>query len=1117
METNSLRRKLTAWSLILAICVLMIFPAALAESYEAEVTASTMVVRSGPSTSYEVVARLSKGTKVTVQSVSDGIAYISFSGKTGYALASDMKKVQSGSSSVSGLATVTAATAKVYKSASTSSQVLCTVKKGETFEVLSTDGTWAKLKNGTYIGYCKMSDLNIRAGVTPTPAAGSATPTPAPTPTPKPTVQPTPTGLATVKENKTKIFVSANTDSRVMCTVSKGSTFTILELTDKWAKLENGQYVGYVQRTKVNIVPGVTATPAANSTPKPTSNAPGAGAPIGTGRVDVNLVYIYQEPDASSPKLYPLYKNTKVNVYSSMNGWTRVEYNGIAGYVKSDGLSLTLGDVSADAPSLTPTPTPKPTAAPTATPRPTVNTGSAIGTGKISVNLTYMRAEPDASSARLCPLYKGTKLTVFSSNGGWTLAQYADYTGYVVTDAMKITLGQTPSGGPTPTPTIPVISENTSIPAFANCSAPIYEKASTSAKKLKTVSIGSDVTILGTAGEWTLAKNGNTKGYMLMAALTKVSDAVMTPNMNATAKVSASKATFYKYMSSSTQNMGSLKQGTEVTVLATDGTWALVKYKTNQGYCTVSSLTEIANPTINPGENTDGLVTSATNVYQYATTSSSKLTNLKADTRLTILGRAGAWALIEYSGRQGYVQTDCIQNLSAVTLKADEAYTATVTQAGTVKKYMYSGSGSAGSVSKGLKVNVLAHTTSWALIEKSGNTGYYPVSNLQIQLDEFGSPTVKTLEATVIRSASVYSTALESASKIGTIGPGENITITAYTSKWARINYGSRMGYVLRSYVSNASMTAIQSGSSSSSEVLRLQKALEDLGYFDGIPAGNYGSLTTSAVSRFQTQLGINATGATDVATLRVLYGGYAPSSGIKSASLQRNDTGTNVTRLQTRLTYKGYLSAGIDGEYGALTESAVKLYQKTAGLTETGKADSATLSSLFSSAAPKNKTSPITGATSGNSSGNASTGNYSTNAADDPSPGTGSASIETVVSNALAQLGKPYIYGTSGPNSYDCSGLTCYAYRKIGVSLGRSAYAQGYGKGTKIETVGELKRGDIVCMNTITDSDLCDHVGIYLGGGKFVHASSAAGKVIISSITKGYYNRVFSWGRRIL
>ena len=94
---------------------------------------------------------------------------------------------------------------------------------------------------------------------------------------------------------------------------------------------------------------------------------------------------------------------------------------------------------------------------------------------------------------------------------------------------------------------------------------------------------------------------------------------------------------------------------------------------------------------------------------------------------------------------------------------------------------------------------------------------------------------------------------------------------------------------------------------------------------------------------------------------------------------------------------------------------------------------------------------------------------------------------------------------------------LTTYCYKKIGISLGRSAYAQGYGKGTKIETVGALKRGDIVCMNTLTDSDLSDHVGIYLGGGKMIHASSSAAKVIISTLSSGYYNRVFSWGRRVV
>ena len=75
----------------------------------------------------------------------------------------------------------------------------------------------------------------------------------------------------------------------------------------------------------------------------------------------------------------------------------------------------------------------------------------------------------------------------------------------------------------------------------------------------------------------------------------------------------------------------------------------------------------------------------------------------------------------------------------------------------------------------------------------------------------------------------------------------------------------------------------------------------------------------------------------------------------------------------------------------------------------------------------------------------------------------------------------------------------------------------QGYNSGTKIEGLDNLQRGDIVCMNTVSDSDLSDHVGIYLGNKKMIHASSGAGEVIISDLSEGYYNRVFSWGRRVL
>ena len=120
----------------------------------------------------------------------------------------------------------------------------------------------------------------------------------------------------------------------------------------------------------------------------------------------------------------------------------------------------------------------------------------------------------------------------------------------------------------------------------------------------------------------------------------------------------------------------------------------------------------------------------------------------------------------------------------------------------------------------------------------------------------------------------------------------------------------------------------------------------------------------------------------------------------------------------------------------------------------------------------------------------------------------------------AQLQLGKPYIYATAGPNSFDCSGLTVYCYGKVGKTLGRSAYAHGYNSssGTKIERIADLKRGDIVCFNTINDSDLVDHVGIYIGDGYFIHASSGSSngkQVCVSNLNSGYYNRVFSWARR--
>lgn len=124
---------------------------------------------------------------------------------------------------------------------------------------------------------------------------------------------------------------------------------------------------------------------------------------------------------------------------------------------------------------------------------------------------------------------------------------------------------------------------------------------------------------------------------------------------------------------------------------------------------------------------------------------------------------------------------------------------------------------------------------------------------------------------------------------------------------------------------------------------------------------------------------------------------------------------------------------------------------------------------------------------------------------------------VDALIGHAKTKLGCKYVYGNSGPDKFDCSGFTKYVYKLFGVSLSGSAYGQGYGKGEKV-AYDNVKKGDIVCFNTVeTDTDLVDHVGVYIGGGQFIHASSSRGEVIISSMSSGYYKRVFSWGRRVL
>lgn len=118
----------------------------------------------------------------------------------------------------------------------------------------------------------------------------------------------------------------------------------------------------------------------------------------------------------------------------------------------------------------------------------------------------------------------------------------------------------------------------------------------------------------------------------------------------------------------------------------------------------------------------------------------------------------------------------------------------------------------------------------------------------------------------------------------------------------------------------------------------------------------------------------------------------------------------------------------------------------------------------------------------------------------------TTTSAAKKVISLAKKQVGKPYVYGASGPSSFDCSGLTSYVYSNaVGKNIGRTTYVQ-LNAGKRV-SVSNLKPGDLVFWGNY-------HVGIYLGNNQYIHAPQPGQNVTTATISSYFYP---SYGVRVL
>jgi len=494
-----------------------------------------------------------------------------------------------------------------------------------------------------------------------------------------------------------------------------------------------------------------------------------------------------------------------------------------------------------------------------------------------------------------------------------------------------------------------------------------------------------------------------------------------------------------------------------------------------------------------------GTTTTAVNFRTGAGTNHSIISTLPAGTAVVVEEQAGGWYKVVYNGTTGYISADYLK----VTQNQSGSFGTGTVNASSLN--MRSGASlSAGvitTIPSGASVTVIGVNGNWYQVQYNGQTGYVSADYVKLsggsaapapsQGGQQSGGTSGTVKGNSVRMRSGPGTGY---AILGTYNNGTALTINGTENGWTKVTLGGVNGYIRSDYVSaggsssqgggettsqtgyiNGTSVRMRSGPNTSSQILGVYNTGTAMTITGS--SGNWYAVTYNGQNGYvcKDYMTTSKPGNTPAQTATEGY--------IKGNSVRlRSGPGTGYSILGNYNNGTPLTITGTSGDWSAVTINGLKGFVNSAYVTTTKPA-----------ATPEGNT---------GSSG-------STNLGSTANP-TGTLVVET----AKKYLGYPYVYGGMSPSGFDCSGFVGYVYKQCGYTLKRVASDIYYNNGTSVSK-DNLQPGDLVFFSNSSES--IGHVGIYIGGGQFIHASSSTVGVIISDLNSSYYVSHYQGAKRII